>query len=71
MVDKVHENFVRRQAARLGYFLQKSKGKKWSVDNKLGYRLLDSSGNVVRGERFDLNLQDIENILREEEARLR
>jgi len=44
--------------------MQKSRGKKWSVDNQLGYRVIDPYHNtIIQGEKFDLNIQEVEDFL--------
>jgi len=64
MTNKVKENYLRRQAERLGLSMQKSRGKKWSVDNQLGYRVIDPYHNtIIQGEKFDLNIQEVEDFL--------
>ena len=69
MSEKVRENYARRQAARVGMILTKSRAKKRSIDNCQGYRLQDArAGNVLHGEKFDLSLQDVEGILNAEES---
>jgi hypothetical protein len=71
-IDKVYENKLRRQAKRLGLFLSKSSGRAWSLDNQLGYRLMESSkGLVIAGERFELTIEDVEKYLEEYENELR
>ena len=56
---KVRENKVRRQATRLGFMLQKSRAKKWSLNNHMGYRLVDFNNYIVLGEKYDANLDEI------------
>lgn len=72
MTDKVKENYFRRKAKRLGLTLHKTRAREWSIDNRLGYQLLDAeTGDVLRGERFEITLEDLEEILNEYEKRLR
>jgi len=60
MDDKVRENYYRRWAKRLGLELQKSRGKKWSVDNQGGYRIYDPiAPNVILGTRWELDLDEV------------
>lgn len=62
--DKVRENRLRRKAARLGVLVRKSRGKYWSLNNQLGYLLLDPYKNfVLVGGNYDLNLDDVEEFL--------
>ncbi|MHB1420389.1 MAG: hypothetical protein ACYCX4_12545 [Bacillota bacterium] len=69
---KVKENFLRRQAKRLGLFLSKSKAQKWSVDNQGGYRIIRPKGNIVMyGKRYELSFGDAERILNEIEKKVR
>ncbi|MGI6225746.1 MAG: hypothetical protein ACOYJ1_05760 [Peptococcales bacterium] len=70
--EKVRENYLRRQADRLGWALRKSRAKKWSIDNQGGYMIIDPFTNsVVFGEKYDLDLKDVEKILNEQEEKLR
>lgn len=68
---KVRENRVRRQLARQGLRLQKSRTdgivrvngiyQGLNVDDYGGYRIIDASTNTIMGgERFDLSLEDAE-----------
>lgn len=74
---KTRENRVRRQLARQGLRLQKSRtnGSVYvngvyqgeNVDDRGGYRIVDASTNaVVTGERFDMSLEDVERWAAEE-----
>lgn len=68
----VRENRLRRQATRLGYMIRKSRGKLWSIDNQMGYLIVDASLNAtVAGGKYDLSLDDVEEWLNDEEIRLR
>ena len=71
MSDKVRENYLRRQAARLGHVIEKSRGRKWSVNDRLGWRVLDQGGQIVGGEKYELTIDDVEGILNGIEARVR
>jgi hypothetical protein len=63
-ISKVTENYYRRWAKRMGLFLKKSRGKRVSVDNRGGYMLVDIDTNtILHGEKFDLDLEQVENIL--------
>ena len=71
-MTKVHENRLRRWASRLGVTLQKSRAKRWSIDDRGGYRIIDAESEAaLAGERFDLDLDDVEEWLTVYEARLR
>lgn len=69
--DKVRENFSRRRADRLGLMLKKSRGKRWSVDNHLGYMLVNFNSFIEAGEKFDLTLAQVEALLNEREKEMR
>lgn len=54
---------ARRQLARQGSILQKSRSRSWSIDNQGGYMIVNANRNFVEaGERFDLALEDVERI---------
>jgi hypothetical protein len=62
--DKVRENYHRRQARRLGLTLQKSRARKWSIDNNQQYRIIDARTNhILAGEKYDFSLDQINMIL--------
>jgi len=69
--DKVRENFSRRRADRLGLMLKKSRGKRWSVDNQLGYMLVDFNNFIEAGEKFDLTIEQIETLLEKREKQIK
>ena len=69
--EKVKVNYLRRWAKRLGLRLHKSRAKKISIDILGGYRLVDIySNNVVGGEKYDCEINDVEKLLKEYEDRL-
>ncbi len=68
---KVRENRLRRWTKRLGLQFHKSRARHWSIDDHGRYRLVDADGDLVAGEKFDLDLEDVEERLAEYEARLR
>jgi hypothetical protein len=58
--EKVRENYFRRWAKRLGVELQKSSGKKWNVNNQMGYRIYDPTvNNVLLGVNWELTLDEV------------
>lgn len=58
---KRREDRVRRQLARQGLALRKSRASTFSVDDQGGYRIIDTQYNRVEaGERFELTLEDAE-----------
>ena len=76
---KTRENRVRRQLARQGYRLHKSRGNGrvyskgvcvgLNPDDYGGYMIVDAGTNgVMAGERFDLSLEDVEGFASEEAA---
>ena len=68
--DKVREIKLRRWATRLGLVLHKSRNRRWSVDNYLGYRVVDANTrSVVAGQRYELNLDDVERLLKNDEIK--
>lgn len=70
-IDKVRENFSRRRAARLGLMLKKSRGKKWSIDNKGGYSLITFDNIIHAGEKYDLTIEQVEALLDVHEKQMR
>ena len=57
---------LRREAAKQGYALKKSRGG-YSIDNQGGYMILDSATNyIVAGANFNLSLENVEKFLSEE-----
>ena len=52
---------LRRLLAKQGYLLRKSRDRNIHADNLGGYMIVDAGGNyVVRGSRFELDLDDVE-----------
>ena len=66
----VYDHFCRRHAKRLNVELQKSHGKKWSYNNRLGYRIVDAGGNVLLGENYELTIDEAASFLNELENKL-
>lgn len=76
---KAMENKVRRQLARQGYRLQKSRTNGTvcvngvyqgeNMDDRGGYQIIDTSIQmIVAGEKFDLSLEDVERLAAEDGA---
>lgn len=58
---KCREDKVRRQLAKQGLTLRKSRVSTFSADNQGGYMIIDSQFNRIEaGERFDMTLEDVE-----------
>ena len=56
----------------MGLFLKKSRGKRLNINNRGGYVLVDLNTNtVMHGEKFDLDLEQVEKILEKYEKELR
>lgn len=70
--EKTRENRLRRQAKRLGLGLKKSRARAIHLDDFGGYRIVGLKYNsVVRGSRFELDLDDVAEYLDETEAEIR
>jgi hypothetical protein len=69
--DKVRENYLRRWAKRLGLILRKSRAKRLSLDNYGGYQIITINNWIYAGERYNLDLEDVEGVLEAYEAQLR
>jgi hypothetical protein len=70
--EKVRENYNRRWAKRLGLSLKKSRARHFSVDNWGGYMLIDQNKNIIYyGEKFDLDLGQVEKLLKKRDHDLR
>ncbi len=70
VVDKVHENRVRRWAKRLDHRLERSRARMLHHNNRGQYQLIDSNNVVVAGNDYDAALARIEACLSREEKRL-
>jgi len=71
-LDKARENRLRRKARRLGLELRKSRARYIRVDDFGQYRLVNPHTNfIVAGERFDLSLDDVDDILNQWEEKLK
>jgi hypothetical protein len=70
-MDKARENRVRRWAERLGCSLHKSRARHVRLSDYGNYQLRDAARNeVVAGEQYDLDLDAVEEELRQREAAL-
>jgi hypothetical protein len=56
---KVAENYCRRWATRLGYSLEKSHAKLWSINDHQEYRIVDLNNTIKAGQKFDLTLEKV------------
>lgn len=56
---KAREDKARKQLAKQGYSLKKSRAKIYTADNQGGYMILQD-GTIQAGERFDMTLEDVE-----------
>ena len=64
--EKARENRLRRKAVRFGLILTKSLVRSWSINNHLGYKILNADTNEVKwGEKYELSLDDVEKLLDE------
>lgn len=71
-VDKARENRLRRHADRLGLGLRKSRARYFRPDNQGGYMLFDvHTGAPQDGWNYDLDLDYVEEYLRESESALK
>lgn len=69
--EKVRENRLRRWAKRLGLDVCKSRVRVTHLDDYGGYMLVDSWSNyIVEGEKFSLDLDDVEQMLGGREEQL-
>ena len=71
-VNKVRENYLRRQAGRLDLQLKKSRARRWDLNNQGGFMITDLYTNmVVFGSRCELNIEDVSELLNEYEDGLK
>ena len=55
------EGRVRRMLRKDGYVLRKSRARTWTLDNQLGYMIIDPALNIpCAGFRFDADLEEVE-----------
>ena len=70
-VDKVRENYYRRQAKRLNLELKRSRGKKWGYKNQLGYQVIEPNGDIMHGKNYELTIEEVARFLDDLEALLK
>jgi len=71
-MDKIREIRLRNWATRLGLFLHKSRAKKWKINDHRGYSITDQSRKtIIYGQKFELDLDQVEACLKEYEAKLK
>lgn len=61
---KAREDKDRRQLAKQGYTLKKSRAQTYTADNQGGYMIVQD-GIIQAGERFDLTLEGVEKFIAE------
>lgn len=67
MTEQAREARVRRGLRRQGYTLIKSRARNWSINNHCKYMIVEAYNNsIVAGEKFDLNIEDVEKFLERE-----
>lgn len=60
---------LRHKLNKLGYTMMKMNCRRGSIDNFGGYAIIDTEYNaIVRGTRFDLDLDDVEEFISDEES---
>lgn len=60
---------LRHKLNKLGYTMMKMNCRRGSIDNFGGYAIIDTEYNaIVRGTRFDLDLDDVEGFISDEES---
>lgn len=61
--QKTVESRLRRLAKKSGFCIHKSRARNTSIDDMGGYMVMDTSGYIHEGHRFQLTLEDIKEIL--------
>jgi hypothetical protein len=70
--SKTYENYYRRKAERLHMRLEKTRVRYWSIDNHLGWRIVDPDHNkIIAGEKFGLTIQEAASFLDEYENKMK
>ena len=65
MKNKCKENMIRRKFRNAGYAIKKSR-RAYGINNWGGYQVIDAALNaIVAGENFDLELEELEDWLKE------
>ena len=65
MKNKCKENMIRRKLRNAGYVIKKSR-RAYGINNWGGYQVIDATLNViVAGENFNLELEELEEWLKE------
>ncbi len=59
---KARKDKARRQLAKQGYTLKKSRAQTYTADNQGGYMIIQD-GVIQAGERFDMSLEDVEKFI--------
>lgn len=63
-INKAHENYYRRQARRLNLLLEKSRARKWGIDNRQGWRISDPKNNtIIAGHKWELTIDEATELL--------
>ena len=63
--EKATENRLRRKLFRECYFLRKDRARNYSMDHMGGYMIVNMNNVITAGQRFDLELADVEQFLKE------
>lgn len=63
MVEKTRENRLRRHARRLGLRLEKSRVRLHHLNDRGRWQIVDDHNTVVEGDRWDLTLDRVEELL--------
>lgn len=61
---KAREDKARRQLAKQGYTLKKSRSQTYTANNQGGYMIVQD-GIIQAGERYDMTLEDVEKFIAE------
>lgn len=62
--NKANENYYRRLAKRVNLLLEKSRARKWAINNRQGWRILDPQNNlIIAGQKWDLTIDEAAEVL--------
>lgn len=61
---KAREDKARKQLAKQGYSLKKSRAQTYTADNQGGYMIVQD-GIIQAGKQFDMTLEDVEKFIAE------